>query len=232
MLSLSYDLNGEFLAQIRFTSRAEGDFADSPGVSERRKMVADLPWTHLQQPHGKRVLKVLKPGRPDDVGADAAVTTAPSAVLSVRTADCAAVALVSRSGVLGVVHAGWQGAAAGVIAAAVHSTRRLADENPEDLKAFISPCIHPECYEFDPIILNDLANLFGSSVRSETAWGTPALSLPELVKSALLASGVTDFTETRSCTACDAETWYSHRARKDPQRHAMAVWLEEKSITG
>ena len=232
MLSLSYDLHGELLAQIRFTSRAEGDFADSPGVSERRRMVADLPWTHLRQPHGKRVLEVAEPGSPDDIGADAAVTRAPAAVLSVRTADCAAVALLAKSGVLGVVHAGWQGAAAGVIAAAVRSTRRLGDGDSEDLKAFLSPCIHPECYEFDPIILNDLANLFGSSVRSETAWGTPALSLPELIKNALHASGVTDLTETRTCTACDAEACYSHRARKDPQRHAMAAWLEERSISG
>ena len=224
MISLSYDLDGGLLAQVRFTSRPEGDFADSPGLSLRRKKVADLPWTHLRQPHGRGVLEVSEAGQLDEIGADAAVTNVQGAVISLRTADCAAVALVSRRGVLGVLHAGWRGAAAGVAAAAMESAQRLG---AEDIEAFISPCIHPECYEFDPIILENLVARFGSAVRSETAWGTPALSLPELLKIALYEAGAADVKDAGCCTACDADSWYSHRARKDAQRHAMAVWLQE-----
>ncbi len=159
------------------------------------------------------------------MGADAAVTRVPGAVLSVRTADCAAVALVSKKGVLGVVHAGWRGAAGGVAAAAMESVQRLG---AEDVEAFLSPCIHPECYEFDPFTLHEIAVRFGPSVRSETAWGTPALSLPELLKSAFYKAGAVNVQDSGYCTACDADSWYSHRARKDSQRHAMAVWLQEK----
>lgn len=225
MISFSYDLEGGLLAQIRFTSRAEGDFADSPGLSLREKMVADLPWTHLRQLHGRRVMEVGKAGRQDKMGADAAVTRVPGAVLSVRAADCAAVALVSKKGVLGIVHAGWRGAAGGVAAAAMESARRLG---AEDVEAFLSPCIHPECYEFNPFILHEIAVRFGSAVRSETSWGTPALSLPELLKSAFYKAGAVNVKDSGHCTACDADSWYSHRARKDSQRHAMAVWLQKK----
>ena len=225
MISLSYELNGGLIAQVRFTSRAEGNFADSPGLAQRQKMVADLPWTHLRQLHGRRVMEVGKAGRQDRMGADAAVTRVPGAVLSVRTADCAAVALVSKEGVLGVVHAGWKGAAGGIATTAMESIHRLG---AQDVEAFLSPCIHPECYEFDPFILQEIAVMFGSSVRSETSWGTPALSLPELLKSAFYKAGAVDVKDSGYCTACDADSWFSHRARQDTQRHAMAVWMQEK----
>ena len=41
--------------------------------------------------------------------ADASVTAQGDCVLAVLTADCAPVALVSREGIVGAVHAGWCG---------------------------------------------------------------------------------------------------------------------------
>ena len=220
MLELTLDLDGGGRAEIRFSDRREGDFAgDRP---QGRRRVAGGPWTLLRQQHGSEVVVVRSPGDGDRALADAAVTAAPGAVLTVRTADCAPVALVAREGIVAAVHAGWRGLAAGVVGAAAAAVRRLGGER---IGAFLGPCIHAGCYEFGREPLADLADRLGPGVVGRTAWGTPALDIPAAVRSALGRCGIDDVTEAGGCTACDASRWYSHRARGEPQRHVLATWI-------
>lgn len=220
MLALTLDLDGGGRAEIRFSDRRAGDFAgDDP---RRRRAVAGGTWSRLRQQHGAEVVVVASPGHGDGAPADAAVTVAPGAVLAVRVADCAPVALVAREGVVAAVHAGWRGLAAGVIEAASAAVRRLGGE---DLRAFVGPCIHAECYEFGSERLAGLADRLGPGVIGRTAWGAPALDIPAAVRSALERGGVDHVTEADRCTACDAANWYSHRARGEAQRHVLATWI-------
>ncbi|HVW31812.1 MAG TPA: polyphenol oxidase family protein [Acidimicrobiia bacterium] len=138
--------------------------------------------------------------------ADAAVSAAPGAVLSVLTADCGPVALVAP-GVVAAVHAGWRGIAAGVLEAAVTEVRRRS-KGP--IRAVLGPCIHPECYEFSPADLEPLAARLGDEVRAETAAGRPALHVPRAIRLALAGAGVTDVTDVDVCTACSPDH-FSHR---------------------
>ncbi len=220
MLELTLDLNGDGRAEIRFSDRREGNFADDQ--PHMRRAVADGLWTGLRQQHGSEVVVVASPGHRDGELADAAVTAAPGAILTVRTADCAPVALVARQGIVAAVHAGWRGLAGGVIEAAVAAVRQLGGE---DLSAFVGPCIHAECYEFGRKPLADLADRLGSGVVGRTAWGTPAFDIPTAVRCALDRCGIDEIIEADHCTACDANSWYSHRARGEPQRHVLATWI-------
>ena len=108
--------------------------------------VTDPSWTRLHQVHGARVVRVDAPGACSGEDADAAVTSTPGAVLAVFTADCASVALASPEGLIGAVHAGWRGLAAGVIEAAVAELRAMGASSVE---AALGPCIHAECYDSD-----------------------------------------------------------------------------------
>ncbi len=220
MLEWTLDLNGDGRARIRFSDRRAGNFADGhPAL--RDTTPADL-WTGLRQQHGSEVVVVASPGDRDGALADAAVTSMPGAILTVRTADCAPVALVAREGVVAAVHAGWRGLAAGVIEAAAATVRRLGGK---DLRAYLGPCIHAECYEFGPEPLADLADHLGPAVIGRTAWGTPALDIPAAVRYALDRSGIEEIVEAGQCTACDAGRWYSHRARGEAERHVLATWI-------
>ena len=220
MLEVTLDLNDVGRAEIRFSDRREGNFADdSPQL---RRTVTEGAWTRLHQQHGSEVVVVAAPGDGDGAAADAAVTAAPGAILSVRTADCAPVALVAREGVVAAVHAGWRGIAAGVIEAAAAAVRRLGGE---ELSAFVGPCIHAECYEFGRGSLTDLAGRLGPGVIGRTAWGTPAFDIPAAVRGALDRCGIGKLIEADHCTACEAGSWYSHRARGEPQRHVLATWI-------
>ncbi len=81
---------------------------------------------------------------------DAMVTRRKGVSLGILTADCAPVLLAdSQAGVIGAAHAGWRGALAGVLEAAVKSMRELG-ANPEDIAAGIGPAIAQESYEVGP----------------------------------------------------------------------------------
>jgi hypothetical protein len=220
VLELTLDLEGQRRAEIRFSDRTEGDFAGaSPGF---RRLAMAGSWTRLCQRHGATVVIVGEPGEGDGASADAAVTTASGAILSVRTADCAPVALVASEGVIAAVHAGWRGLAGGVIEAATDSIRSLGGVT---IQAFVGPCIHAECYEFGSEPLAGMTDRFGPGVVSRTAWGTPALDIPAAVRTSLERSGVTEIVDVGRCTACEPEHWYSHRARGESQRHVLAIWI-------
>jgi polyphenol oxidase len=215
-------------AAVRFPGRGEGDLghggayvtAVRDDVAARRRTVVDLPWTWLRQVHGDEVVRVAEPGGGAGSVADAAVTDRPGCALAVLTADCAPVALATPDGAVGVVHAGWAGLLAGVVAAAVKELRALG---ASAVSAVLGPCVHPECYEFGLDDLVRVTDRFGPSVAARTAAGSPALDLPAAVKVALAEQGVDAVEDVGVCTACSPDH-FSWRARRETERQAAVVW--------
>lgn len=197
-------------------------FPEAERLAERRAECVDLPWSAVRQVHGADVAVVTEP-LTDVVDADALVTDRPGLVVSVNVADCAPVAIVSRQSVVAAVHAGWKGIETGVIQATAETMRGLG---ARDLVAWLGPCIHPECYEFGAEDLDRLEQRSGPAVRSSTAGGAAALDLPMAVAAALGGVGVALAGAADACTSCDPSRFFSHRARADTQRHALAVWIE------
>ena len=215
-------------ASVRFTGRDQGDMGHGgryvaevdPKVTARRRAVVDRPWTWLRQTHGADVVDVRAPGDGAGARADAAVSSEAGCVLAVLAADCAPVALASPEGVIAVAHAGWMGLQAGVLERTVE---RMRDLGATDVRAILGPCIRAACYEFGAEHLDRLARRLGDGVRAVTSTGTPALDLAAGVRSALAASGVADVDDVERCTACDPG-YFSWRARREMQRHAVVVW--------
>jgi copper oxidase (laccase) domain-containing protein len=166
------------------------------------------------------VVEVTEPGGGAGRAADAAVTRTPGCVLAVTTADCAPLVLVAEAGV-GVVHAGWRGAEAGVIGAAAERLRRLGAGAP--VAAWLGPCIGPASYEFGDEPLERLVDRFGTTVAARTAAGRPALDLRAVVRAACREAGW----PVPSDPACTSDPrWFSHRVRRDTARQATVAWLE------
>lgn len=218
-------------AEVRFTGRAEGDLGSasergpggpSPACEARRRAVAHHPWTWLRQVHGPRVVVVDQPGEHAGAEADAAVTACRKAVLAILTADCAPVAFASAEGVIGAAHAGWRGVLSGVIEHTAEAMRALG---ATDIEAALGPCIHPECYEFSEQDLQQVERRLGPEVRGRTSEGTPALDVPSAVAAACARAGVVLTFRSQACTACDVAGFYSHRARREHERQALAIWL-------
>ena len=194
----------------------------APDVDARRRAVEGAPWTWLRQVHGDTVVTVAAPGTKAGSKADASVTAQGDCVLAVLTADCAPVALVSREGIVGAVHAGWRGLVAGVVERTVAAAQALG---ATELRAVLGPCIHAECYEFGAADLDGVAALFGDGIRSVTADGRPALDVPAAVRAALRGAGVADVDDVDVCTAC-SDDYFSWRARGELARQALVVWRD------
>jgi len=188
----------------RFTSRADGD---------ARELQHREGWAVVHQVHGAGVVVATAGGHLGD--GDAIVTVTPGVQIAVRVADCAPIALLG-DGVVGVVHAGWRGLAAGVIPAAVDAMQALG---AAEVRAVLGPCIRAECYEFGADDLDAVAAVLGDGVRSTTSWGTPALDVVAAVRAQLPA-----VEDEGVCTACSADH-FSFRARGDDARQAVVAWL-------
>jgi hypothetical protein len=130
---------------------------------------------------------------------------------AVLTADCFPVVLRATRAV-GIAHAGWRGAAAGVV-----DNLRDAMTNsgfaPES--AFVGPGIGPCCFEVGA----DVAAHF-EAATGETSWGTVSVDLRSVIRGQL--SGI-EVWESSTCTMHDPG-WYSHRRDGARERQAAIAW--------
>lgn len=88
---------------------------------------------------------------------DGLITDRLNIVLTVTIADCLPIFLHDPDKhVIGLVHAGWKGLAANVVAAAIDTLEQTFDANPLDLLVTVGPSIGPCHYE----VGNDVAEKF------------------------------------------------------------------------
>ncbi|MBL8773174.1 MAG: peptidoglycan editing factor PgeF [Phenylobacterium sp.] len=115
--------------RLRAARRMGGDLVTAYQVHSARAERAEGPW----------------PGKPPE--ADAVVTRTPGVVCGALAADCAPILMADpQARVVAAVHAGWQGALAGVAEAAIDRMVELGAA-PGRIQAAIGPCIGPRSYE-------------------------------------------------------------------------------------
>ncbi len=187
-----------------------------------RALGLDAPdrWWWLHQVHGATVLDADREPPPVMPDGDAAVTTTPGRALTVLTADCAPLALVTDDA-LAVVHAGWVGLLAGVIEAGV---ARVRAAGPGPVRAALGPCIHAGHYAFGAADLARVVAAYGPAVEGRTADGQPALDLPAGVRAALERAGVTELHDVDVCTAGSPDH-FSYRRDGETGRQALVAVL-------
>jgi YfiH family protein len=166
--------------------------------------------------------------------ADAAWTTATGVVCQVTAADCMPVLFALRDGsAVGAAHAGWRGLAAGVLEATVQAICAGTAAAPDDVQAWLGPCIGPQAFEVGAEVLQAFGHepaantdrCFVSRLRSD---GSPRwlADLPALATQRLLACGVRRITPSGLCTVADASRFFSFRRDGRTGRLAAAIWRE------
>lgn len=162
------------------------------------------------QVHAADVLDVAA----DDAGvlgeADGLFTAAPGPVLAILAADCAPVALWGSRGVA-IVHAGWRGLVAGVVAAGVERVGEVHG-------AWVGPAIHSCCYEVGPEVVDAFTEA-GLPVAGESH-----VDPGRAAAAALTDAGVSNVTMSEVCTSCD-ERFFSYRRDGVTGRHGAFVSL-------
>lgn len=160
---------------------------------------------------------------------DALLTTTPDLAILFRFGDCVPVLLFDPAQrAVGLAHAGWRGAARGVISSTVDAFVRRVGSRPQDIWAGIGPAIGPCCYEVGPEVVTAISQACpeGTDVV-ERRDGSLYLDLPGAVRAQLLAAGVGQVDASALCTACRTDEWFSHRAEDGRTgRFGVLVMLE------
>jgi polyphenol oxidase len=195
-----------------FGTSMDGDGRKDEGDRHRMSERLGIPaaWAWARQVHGTRVREVFAPGEQGE--ADALFTRSATLVLAVATADCFPVIVEGDDGV-GIAHAGWRGAAAGVVGELVSS---MQEAGIRPRRAAVGPGIGPCCFEVGP----EVAGQFGG-FGSTTTWGTQAVDLVAALAGHLdgLAVEVIGV-----CTRTD-DRFHSHRRDGTTRRQVSLAWL-------
>ncbi|MFT3821729.1 MAG: peptidoglycan editing factor PgeF [Rubrivivax sp.] len=212
------------------------DPADPQVVERRRRFAAELgaepTWMH--QVHGSRVLRLDAATAAQPQTADAAITRTPGLACAVFAADCLPVLLCSDDGrIVGAAHAGWRGLAAGVLQATVQAMCDDAGRAPDELQAWLGPCIGPRQFEVGA----DVLQAFGADpdagddpafIRRERAGGPDGQArwladLPLLARRRLQAAGVVRIGGGRWCTVEQRSNFFSFRGGDRLGRFGAAI---------
>lgn len=155
-----------------------------------------------------------------DVVADGMVTRHAGVALMVGVADCVPVILCdSVHAVVGVLHVGWRGLMAGIIAEGVEQLRRAGGRGTSTAAA-LGPSIGPCCYPVSPHLRQVVAGRYASAAALSRV-GEPALDLRTAVAEALRHAGVDEITSRGGCTYDEADRFFS--ARRDGRTGCQAA---------
>ena len=185
--------------------RKSGD--DVEHVDENRRIACDSIGADVErlalnyQVHSDRVLRAAAGTRRER--ADGLWTEERDLPVLALSADCLPLALVRTGGerpAVAVLHVGWRGLLAGVIQAGASA---LGDHA---LAAAIGPGIGPCCYEVGEEVAAPFRERFGEDVVRDRR-----LDLWTSAERALHAAGVEHVHRFDRCTACEPDTFFSHR---------------------
>lgn len=200
-----------------------GSSDDSENVRENRARVAELMGLSaperlltVHQVHSPDAVRVNAPW-PEGEGpkADAMVTDQPDLGLGILTADCAPVLFATRRGkkVVGAAHAGWRGAAGGVLENTVNVMLQMGAAR-EEIIAVVGPCIGRASYEVGPDFPRPFmeqdaeCERFFSPARKE---GHHMFDLPGYAAWRLSLTGVKDIRITGHDTLKEEDLFFSYR---------------------
>jgi YfiH family protein len=198
-------------------------------IENRNRLAAALGLNPAQIPiglqvHGGDLAHHSGPQRPSPFAlpggplpeVDGHVVSAPGVAPLVFTADCLPVALSGPRGAA-MLHCGWRGLAAGIIAAGAGAVGAT--------DAAIGPGIGSCCYEVGDEVLAAFSGL-GEGVAAR-----PMLDLAEVARHLLAAAGVERIEAAELCTSCEPELFFSHRRDAGRTgRQGGLVWIEPEEV--
>lgn len=185
--------------------RKSGDEVER--VDENRRIACDAVGADLgklalnYQVHSARVLRAAPGMRGEH--ADGLWTDEPGQPILAMSADCLPIAVartLTEEHAVAVLHVGWRGLLAGVVEAGADAL------GGGTLAAMIGPGIGPCCYEVGEEVAAPFRERFGENVVRDGR-----LDLWTSAERALRAAGVAHVERLNRCTACEPETFFSHR---------------------
>lgn len=171
------------------------------------------------QVHGIHVRWVERNGLYPDT--DGLITRTAGLTLGIKVADCAAILFSDPiNGIAAAVHAGWRGAVDGIHHNAIGMMVE-AGTNPQDIVAWISPCIGIAAFEVGEEVAVQFPERF---VRRE-GFDKPHVDLGGFLESDLISAGLnpTNLSRDGRCTVEHPDLFWSFRREKESAGRMLAM---------
>jgi YfiH family protein len=146
-------------------------------------------------------------------------------LMTITVADCVPVFLLDvDSGAAALLHAGWRGAADGILDRGIAALEALRGTKTSDIQLHLGPAICGDCYEVGPEVLDR----FGI-----TAAGSGPLDLRDRLTEQALRRGIGQRAISRStrCTSCDPRALHSHRGSGGEAGRMVAFLGRTRSLS-
>lgn len=193
----------------------------------RALLPADPLW--LNQTHSTTIIDWDAESEYQIHNADAAISCQKKSVCVVMTADCLPTLLTNTRGeFVAAIHAGWRGLNDGIIQ---QTLSKLAIFNPNEMLAFIGPAINQECFEIGTEVRESFINQDPTTIdffiHSKNS-GKFMADLRGIAAHKLIQAGlkITNISNSKICTRCHTEWFYSYRANPKTGRIASLIWIE------
>ena len=197
-------------------------------LANREQIKKAVGFKHLvsaKQVHDSKVYVV--DGVPDEdievEGFDALITNVPGIGLMIQQADCQAVFLFDpEKKAVGIVHVGWRGSVADIIAETVYTMSQTFSTETVDIIAAISPSLGPCCAEFINFRSELPAALHGYQVQPNY------FDFWKISRDQLSAAGIRpeNIHVAGICTCCNPD-FFSYRREKDTGRFGSVIGIKQ-----
>jgi len=135
--------------------------------------------------------------------ADGHAAAARGTALAVSVADCVPVFIAHPSGAIALLHSGWKGTVARIVERGIAALAARGFPTSE-LRVHTGPAICGKCYEVS-------ADVYEQLTGRNPGRPTP-VDLRDLIAGHARAAGVKHISSTPSCTRCNNDRFFSHRA--------------------
>jgi YfiH family protein len=135
--------------------------------------------------------------------ADGQIAAEKGIALAIGIADCVPVFIAHPSGIVALLHSGWRGTAAGITTEAIAALARYGLP-PDELAIHLGPAICGRCYEVSIEVREQLTG--------QPATRPGNVDLRSLIAEHATETGVQKISVSSSCTKCDNDRFFSHRA--------------------
>ncbi len=221
----------------RQTDASNGKLSPSAEVTPQKRLLLETlglkpnQLFFLNQVHSNRVVTVnsgpSKSSGPTSLGpADGVIMLLPAQFPIIRTADCLPIfVLLAEKKQVCVLHTGWRGTRDRITQEGVSQFLEVTQGSPQQLIAAIGPCIRKCCYEVGPEVRNEYAQ---SGHDVDRFFSQGQLDLVEANVAQLQELGVTRILDSKMCTACRTDLFYSYRREGETGR----MWLLAGFLAG
>jgi polyphenol oxidase len=173
--------------------------------------LTSYPLLKMQQTHSSNIAFINETQSQTAPKVDAVYTTKKNLILSVKTADCLPLLIYHPYPLIAAIHAGQASTEAQITAKTFQAIQKQFNLQ-DNFTIWLGPAICKNCYQIDP-----KSNLHYDLINENKKQLQQVL---DLNKSKII--------ETKLCTSCNNDLFYSYRKEKTAQRIWSGIMIKEK----